>query len=135
MELGTILAELRKRDGYSQEWLAEKLGVSRQAVAKWEAGGATPELSKLIALADLFDVSLDRLAGRKETDLAALKERITELSDRCVRELDCDVTPMIRRYLEFMEELSLPSDRIVEELSRLCAEDPHRKQTERETVI
>ena len=47
--------------------LAEKIGVSRQAVSKWELGEATPDLNKMVLLADVFDVSLDNLCGRQET--------------------------------------------------------------------
>lgn len=55
------LIHLRAETGLSQEGLANRIGVSRQAVSKWEAGAATPELAKLIAIAELFGVSLDYL--------------------------------------------------------------------------
>lgn len=55
------LTDLRRRRGLSQAQLADRLGVTRQSVSKWETGEAMPELSKLIALADLFEVSLDYL--------------------------------------------------------------------------
>lgn len=55
------LVQLRKERGYSQEQLANMLNVSRQAVSKWEAGSATPELEKIIAMADIFGVSVDSL--------------------------------------------------------------------------
>ena len=55
------LLELRRREGLSQEQLADRLGVTRQSVSKWEGGAAVPELSKLIALSDLFSVSVDYL--------------------------------------------------------------------------
>ena len=51
----------RKQAGLSQEQLAERLGVSRQAVSKWETGEATPELSKLAALCSVLNVSADWL--------------------------------------------------------------------------
>ena len=54
---------LRKNKGYTQETLADKLGVSRQAVAKWEAGETLPDLDKCRKLADLFEVTLDDLAN------------------------------------------------------------------------
>ncbi|MBE6970995.1 MAG: helix-turn-helix transcriptional regulator [Ruminococcaceae bacterium] len=60
------LLELRKTQGLSQEMLAERIGVSRQAVSKWEVGEATPDLNKLLSLADVLDVSLDHLCGRQE---------------------------------------------------------------------
>ena len=56
------LAYLRKKNRYSQEDVAEKIGVSRQAVAKWELGETTPDLANCIALAALYDVTLDDLA-------------------------------------------------------------------------
>ena len=61
MELCEKLYELRRASGMSQEELAEKLGVSRQAVSKWESGATQPELSKLIELSKLYNVSLDEL--------------------------------------------------------------------------
>lgn len=59
------LITLRKAKGWSQEQLGEKIGVSRQTVSKWELGDTTPEMEKLIALGDLFDISLDELVGRE----------------------------------------------------------------------
>lgn len=59
------LLEIRKSCGMSQEALAEKVGVSRQAVSKWETGEALPDYAKLIALADTLEVSLDDLCGRE----------------------------------------------------------------------
>ena len=47
------LLELRRQKGLSQEQLADRLGVTRQSVSKWESGAALPELGKLIALSDL----------------------------------------------------------------------------------
>lgn len=55
------LVRLRAEKGFSQEGLANLLGVSRQAVSKWESGAAMPELTKLTVIADLFDTSLDYL--------------------------------------------------------------------------
>jgi AbrB family looped-hinge helix DNA binding protein len=52
---------LRNRNGLSQEEVAEKIGVSRQAVAKWENGDSLPDILKCEALADLYDVSLNDL--------------------------------------------------------------------------
>lgn len=57
------LVELRRAFGFSQEELAEKLGVSRQAVSKWERAESSPDTDNLIALARLYRVSLDELLG------------------------------------------------------------------------
>lgn len=54
---------LRRKSGLSQEALAEKIGVSRQSISKWETGAATPELEKLKALCSCFGVTLDELIG------------------------------------------------------------------------
>ncbi len=84
------LLELRRREGLSQEQLADRLGVTRQSVSKWESGTAAPELSKLIALSELFSVSVDYLVKdyleEPETPPAAspetgkLAEQVEELS-------------------------------------------------------
>lgn len=66
MYIAKNLQFLRKREKITQEDLAEKLNVSRQSVSKWETGEAYPETDKLLALCDLFDVSLD---GLMRTDL------------------------------------------------------------------
>ena len=55
------LIALRRQAGCSQEQLADRLGVTRQSVSKWESGSAMPELPKLIALSELFSVSIDYL--------------------------------------------------------------------------
>lgn len=68
MEFRQRLFELRRQAGLSQEELAHLLGVTRQAVQKWEAGTSRPDMDNLTALADYFKVSLDYLIrGEKET--------------------------------------------------------------------
>lgn len=61
MEFSERLMILRKQAGLSQEQLADRLGVTRQSVSKWESGTALPELVKLISLSEIFGVSLDYL--------------------------------------------------------------------------
>ena len=56
----------RKKSGLSQEMLAEKVGVSRQAVSKWEIGESEPEISKLKVLAEIFGVTVDWLLSESE---------------------------------------------------------------------
>lgn len=73
LEIATRLVELRKANKLSQEALAEKLGISRQAVSKWERAEASPDTDNLIALAKLYHVSLDELLKineEEETDRA-----------------------------------------------------------------
>lgn len=61
MNFADKLYHLRIKYGYSQEALAEKLKVSRQAISKWELGTALPETEKVIAISDFFNVSIDYL--------------------------------------------------------------------------
>ena len=61
MVLGEKITELRKRSGLSQEQFGDKIGVSRQAVSKWEMSQTTPDLSKIMAVAEFFGVSTDFL--------------------------------------------------------------------------
>lgn len=70
MNFSEILIQRRKQLGLSQEALAEKIQVSRQAVSKWETGEAMPDMAKLIALADALDMTLDALCGRNFTGQA-----------------------------------------------------------------
>ena len=55
------LMDLRKKNGWSQEELAEMLGVSRQAVSKWEGAQSIPDMTRIIQLSELFGVSTDYL--------------------------------------------------------------------------
>ena len=81
MTLAEKLKFLRKQAGMSQEQLAEKLGVSRQAVTKWETDAGIPDIENVIAISALFDISIDELlsnknGAKKPTDY--LFESITE---------------------------------------------------------
>lgn len=61
VEIAQRLAELRREKGYSQEELAERLGLSRQAVSKWERAESSPDTGNLVALARLYGVTVDEL--------------------------------------------------------------------------
>ena len=65
------LYELRKQHGYSQDELADKLNVSRQAISKWERSESSPDTDNLIALARLYGVSLDELLNYTPTNTSA----------------------------------------------------------------
>lgn len=66
MKLEEKLQLLRKQNGLSQEQLADRLGVARQTISKWETGQAVPELNGLILLSDLYGITIDRMV--KEDD-------------------------------------------------------------------
>ena len=76
------LLKLRRRDGLSQEDLAEKLGVSRQAVSRWEVGAAKPDAGNLLQISKLFGVTADYLLHdefESDHDLPAVQNTKSEL--------------------------------------------------------
>lgn len=86
MEFNNKLYSLRKQKGLSQEELANRLNVSRQTISKWEVGDSTPDMEKLIALSDLFEISLDELVLDKEPtpigEISAKTEIVSELKEK-----------------------------------------------------
>jgi len=99
MTLGRRIQERRKQHGLSQEALGAEMGVSRQAISKWESDLTIPEIDKLIALSKLFGVSVGWLLGAES--MAEKEESAGELSDR-ERQL---VEAVSGRYLE-MEKIN-----------------------------
>ena len=79
MSLGEKIKAMRQQAALSQEQLAEKLNVSRQAVTKWETGKGIPDIANLIAISDEFDVSLDELI---KDDIAVKKKIISDSSSK-----------------------------------------------------
>ena len=74
MILADKIIDLRKKNGWSQEELAEKLDVSRQAVSKWESAQSVPDMSRIVMMSELFGVSTDYLlkdSYENETSAAA----------------------------------------------------------------
>ena len=62
------LKDLRREKGYSLEYVAEKINVSRQTVSKWESGETVPDVLKCKELADIYDISMDELLAEKGED-------------------------------------------------------------------
>lgn len=84
MILADKIIEERKKNGWTQEDLAQKLGVSRQSVSKWESAGAIPDLKKIIQLADLFGVRTDYL----------LKDEVEKENTETICDTDCELHRM-----------------------------------------
>ena len=81
MTFAEKLKSLRKQPGMSQEMLAEKLGVSRQAITKWETAAGIPDIENIKAISLLFDISIDELVMDQKRDVSAsdfLFESVTE---------------------------------------------------------
>lgn len=74
MNIGNNIAVLRKKKGITQEELANELGVSAQAVSKWENNSSCPDVSLLTKIADYFGVSVDALLRAQEDDIVDLAE-------------------------------------------------------------
>ena len=89
MKLHEKIMIYRKKNGLSQEGLAEKIGVSRQAVSKWETGEALPEVTKLKALAETLGVSVDFLLDETKDEFINFetKGKVT-LSEKCINFVD-----------------------------------------------
>jgi len=100
MTMGLRIAERRKMLGLSQEALGEKVGVSRQAISKWESDGAVPEIDKLIALSKLFGVSVGWLLGVEEQE-APKADELNEEQLKMVEEI-------VRRYQPVPEKRKYP---------------------------
>ncbi len=78
MNFAENLRTLRKKKNYSQEELADKLQVSRQAISKWESGTGFPEIENLMILCELFDCSMDELIKGKISLDASLEKQVYE---------------------------------------------------------
>lgn len=88
MQFYEKLTELRRKAGLSQEQLADRLGVTRQSVSKWESGAAMPELGKLIALSELFGVSIDYLVKEENVSDPLAEGQGSSCSARVEEKLD-----------------------------------------------
>lgn len=91
MKMGDRIQSLRKTKGLSQEQLAEKIGVSRQAVSKWESEQSIPELDKVMMLSDFFDVTTDYLL-----------KGIASEHPRASKKIDAHIFMMAATTLNFM---------------------------------
>lgn len=78
MELSEKILNLRKANNLTQEQLAEKAGVARQSVSKWESGQSLPELDKIVTLCEIFNVTTDYLLKPSEIDLLSVKTQMLE---------------------------------------------------------
>ncbi len=76
IEIANKLQKLRKANGYSQEELADRLGISRQAVSKWERAEASPDTDNLILLAKIYNVSLDDIISEEDITEAQKEEKV-----------------------------------------------------------
>lgn len=89
--IGNRLFELRKKQGITQEKLAEQLNVSRQSVSNWELDKSLPDTDKLFVLAQIYDVSLDYIAYGNENTIDDTQEQAHEKAP--MSETESDISP------------------------------------------
>lgn len=121
MKFSEKVRDLRTRNGLSQEELSEKLDVSRQTVSKWEAGSSFPEIEKLIALSDLFKVSIDYLLKDKQVNI-----NVSEDLDRMVIQFlnsSYEMADISRRLVEIMEDGIIDNEEQLQMESIFCTMD------------
>lgn len=107
MILADKITDLRKKNGWSQEELANQLGVSRQAVSKWESASSIPDLDKIIKLSNIFCVSTDYLLKDSlEEETRELSE--SKMADAGSEEENIQMVPMetANVYLELLRNVS-----------------------------
>lgn len=78
MNLGKKIAELRKNNNLSQEELAEKVGVARQTISKWEIGDTTPDINQVKIISKIFNISIDELVDNDINNVIVEKVSNTE---------------------------------------------------------
>ena len=113
LNIGTKIKELRRRDGRTQEALAEALGVTNQAVSRWESGGSYPDMEVVPAIANYFHVSIDELFGYQNDR----EERIKRILE--------EANGLIRLQSSFLEKDSGDYEGIVQMLRNALEEFPN----------
>ncbi|HIX18701.1 MAG TPA: helix-turn-helix domain-containing protein [Candidatus Gemmiger faecavium] len=109
MILADKIADLRKKNGWSQEELANQLGVSRQAVSKWESASSIPDLDKIVKMSLIFGVSTDYLlkdsleAGRESEEVMEYNTAELEMDGKAIQMISMESANV---YLELLRQIS-----------------------------
>ena len=83
MTLGEKLTQARKAAGLTQADVAAKLNVSRQAVSRWESGQSKPSTERLLALGELYGVSIDQLLNTENVEMPAVRSEERRVGKEC----------------------------------------------------
>ncbi len=121
MSLGNHLFHARKKNGLSQEEVAEKLGISRQTVSKWETDETLPDICQSKRLAVLYGLSLDELV-EYDIDIKEIQEAIDSTSEEAADKIDWTKAwskkyPVLARYQEEVDTVCY-----VEKLEKLLSD-------------
>ena len=104
MSIAERLQELRKQAGYSQEQVAEIMGLSRQAISKWESGQGKPEIDNIVKLTEIYDeMRFIKVVFCNLFDPASLPQKYTTkriylLTGRCLMGDTCRFTQIVEGY-------------------------------------
>lgn len=123
VKLGEKIKELRKRDERTQENLAESLGVTSQAVSRWESGGCYPDMEIVPVIANYFGVTIDELfgyQGEREKKIDDIIFKVDELRDHCWRN-DDNLDECISMLREAMAEFPR-SEKIIYKLALILTQ-------------
>lgn len=110
MDLGNNLFHARKRRGFSQEDVAQRLGVSRQTVSKWETGETVPDIRQSKKMAALYNISLDELIDF-DLDIREIQETIERTSQETEAKIDWS-RAWGKKYpvlLEYQDKVNIPN--------------------------
>ena len=111
VKIGRLLQELRKEKGLTQEQLAERMGVARRTVSRWETGSNMPDLDILMELADLYTVDLrEILSGERKSERMdrEMKETVLQVADYS----RYDMAGFNEEHKKAMREKQFPQDLI-----------------------
>lgn len=115
MTLGEKITKQRKELNYTQEQLADILGVSRQSISKWESNIAFPETGKLIELGKLFDCSMDYLLKEEVTEkedvqASGFSQRVDQISRKVMTDKNKDIAKRVFKIIAVIFAIVLAID-------------------------
>ena len=111
IKLGEKIKQLRQRDGRKQEDLANALGVSPQAISRWEASGGYPDMELIPAIANYFNVSIDELFGYSKDREEKLKSILSK-AEKAMAEKAL-FTPVAKPFLPYLAKAALQREVII----------------------
>ena len=98
---GPRIKEVRKKRGYTQEYVAREIGISRSTVASWETGVREPSVLELIAFCELFGVSFDYMCGRTDAVIEAERPAVYNIRPE---ELNAMGKKLLYEFYTFLKE-------------------------------
>ena len=127
MDLGNKIQNLRKKQGLSQEELANQIGVTRQTISKWELNETSPDINQAKKIKDIFKISLDELVNHKNTDSLNSKSNVEILAGIMIKILKwiaigLVVVPILAIIISFILYLLGSPDFKVETLNNYTEE-------------